>query len=297
MHDAKGLRRDDREFSQSARKRPSRANTATTGDGDSEMEVDEVVNTDSEGEEEGGPGDASATHGEEPVEDPEPARAANGKVKGTRGRNEQLLPPEEVRTHLRHLFRNEATICSLIYGRQGPYALIDGGPPLASADVFFIECMVVSPTRFRPPLKMGEQLFEHPKNDLLTKVLNTTYRIRDTNESLRLAKDKDKDRGNLSTPADATRLLEQLFGLMVTLQNDVNSFIDESKSTTAARQGKLPTPGVKQGLEKKKGLFRMNMMVSNPTVILDTRLIVATGQTGELCCALRHLTRCQYRNQ
>jgi hypothetical protein len=56
---------------------------------------------------------------------------------------------------------------------------------------------------------------------------------------------------------------------MVTLQNDVNSFIDSSKSTTPVRQGKLPTPGVKQGLEKKEGLFRMHMMVRNSKVTVE----------------------------
>lgn len=288
----------DRVFSQPAMKRPRQTNETSTGPDDSEMEVDEVVYTDSEEEEEGGAGDAtaSAAQGEEPMV-AELARAANGRVKGARGRNERLLAPEEVRAHLRCLFTNEATICSLIYGRQGPYAPInrDGLSP-ASADVFFIELMVVPPTRFRPATKMGEQLFEHPQNELLNKILQTTYRVRDVNESLSHAKAKNGE--NHSTPADATQLLGQLLQLMVTLQNDVNSFIDSSKSTTPVRQGKLPTPGVKQILEKKEGLFRMHMMVINSMVVLmlNAPLIVPTGQTSQLCCPLRHLTRCQHRN-
>ena len=288
----------ERGSGQPAMERPHQTNEISTGSDDSEMEVDEVVYTDSEGEEEGGAGDAtaSAAQGGEPMV-AEPARAASGRVKGARGRNERLLAPEEVRAHLRHLFRNEATICSLIYGRQGPYAPVnrDGQSP-ASADVFFIELMVVPPTRFRPAMKMGEQLFEHPQNELLNKILQTTYRVRDVNESLSRAKVKDGE--DLSTPADATKLLGQLLELMVTLQNDVNSFIDSSKSTTPVRQGKLPTPGVKQLLEKKEGLFRMNMMVTNSMVVLmlNTPLIMPTGKTSQLCCPLRHLARCQHRN-
>jgi DNA-directed RNA polymerase beta' subunit len=185
----------DRAFCQPAMKQPRQTNATTSGPDDSEMEVDEVVNTDSEEEEEGGAGDvtASAAQGEEPIV-AEPARAANGRVKGVRGRNERLLAPEEVRAHLRRLFRNEATICSLIYGRQGPYAPInrDGLSP-ASADVFFIELMVVPPTRFRPPMKRRESCSSIPQNELLTKILNTTYRVRDVNESLRLAKAKDRE--------------------------------------------------------------------------------------------------------
>ena len=287
LHSATGLRRPDilamdKAFSQPAMRRPGQKHSDTAGHDDSEIEVDELVDTDSEGGEEGGLGDitASGAQGEEPIV-VEPARAANGRVKGARGRSERLLAPEEVRAHLRRLFRNEATICSLIYGRQGPYAPINrDGLSLASADVFFIELVVVSPTRFRPAMKMNEQLFEHPQNELLTKILNTTYRVRDVNESLRHAKAKDGDTENLSTPADATKLLGQLLELMVTLQNDVNGFIDSSKSTTPVRQGKLPTPGVKQGLEKKEGLFRMHMMVSDSAVILNNLLIVPTGKTG-----------------
>lgn len=278
---------------------PRQENVTTTGPDDTEMEVDEVIYTDSEGEEEGGAGDATASvaQGEEPAV-AEPARAVNGRVKGARGRNERLLAPEEVRAHLRRLFRNEATICSLIYGRQGPYALINrDGLSTASADVFFIELIVVSPTRFRPSMKMGEQLFEHPQNELLTNILKTTYQVRDVNESLSHAKAKGGE--NLSTPADAMKILKQLLDLMVALQNDVNSFIDSSKSTTPVRQGKLPIPGIKQGLEKKEGLFRMHMMVINFMVMtmLHTPLIMPTGQTSQLCCPLRHLTRCQHRNK
>ena len=289
---------EDKVFGQPATKRPRQTNETRTGSDDSEMEEDEVVYPDSEGEEEGGAGDATASvaQGEEPMV-AEPARAASGRVKGARGRNERLLAPEEVRAHLRRLFRNEATICSLIYGRRGPYARVDcDGLSPASADVFFIELMVVPPTRFRPAMKLGEQLFEHAQNELLNKILHTTYRVRDVNESLSRAKAKGGE--DLSTPADATNLLGQLLGLMVTLQNDVNSFIDSSKSTTPVRQGKLPPPGVKQGLEKKEGLFRMNMMVidSVEVLMLNTPLIVPTGKTSQLCCPLRHLTRCQHRN-
>ena len=52
------------------------------------------------------------------------------------------------------------------------------------------------------------------------------------------------------------RLLEEL----ITLQHGVNSFIDSSKNPTRLPQGREPTPGVKQVLEKKEGLFRKHMM-------------------------------------
>lgn len=45
----------------------------------------------------------------------------------------------------------------------------------------------------------------------------------------------------------------------VTIQNDVNAFIDSTKNQNAPA-GKVPNPGVKQALEKKEGLFRKHMM-------------------------------------
>ena len=54
-----------------------------------------------------------------------------------------------------------------------------------------------------------------------------------------------------------------LLEALVQLQVDVNSFMDSSKNPAPMRQGKLPPPGVKQGLERKEGLFRKHMMVSS----------------------------------
>ncbi|KAG2154984.1 uncharacterized protein EDB93DRAFT_1130600 [Suillus bovinus] len=184
-------------------------------------------------------------------------RAANGKVKTTRGRNERVMAPEECRAHLRLLFRNCPEICSLIFGRHGPFSPLNAaGLSLASADMFFMEVIPVPPTRFRPPATMGETLFEHPQNELLAKVLNTSYRLRDLNADLHAASVKQ------SGIDDTTRrrLFSALLEGLVQLQADVNSFMDSNKNPTPVRNGKLPPAGVKQGLEKKEGLFRKHMM-------------------------------------
>jgi DNA-directed RNA polymerase beta' subunit len=184
-------------------------------------------------------------------------RAADGRVKSARGRNERIMAPEECRAHLRLLFANEATLCSLIFGRHGPLSPVVDGLSVASADMFFMDVVPVSPTRFRPPAKMGETLFENPHNELLTKMLTTSYRLRDLNVELRAASAKTG-----KTDDDSRRkLLGTLLETLVQLQVDVNSFIDSAKNTTRLRNGKHPPPGIKQVLEKKEGLFRMHMMV------------------------------------
>ncbi|KAJ7872290.1 hypothetical protein B0H14DRAFT_3860410 [Mycena olivaceomarginata] len=49
-----------------------------------------------------------------------------------------------------------AIMCSLLYGRHGPFApLSTDGLSLATADMFFLDAVPVAPTRFRPAAKMG----------------------------------------------------------------------------------------------------------------------------------------------
>ncbi|KAJ7682575.1 hypothetical protein DFH06DRAFT_1161561 [Mycena polygramma] len=189
--------------------------------------------------------------------DAELPRAANGKIKTKRGRNERVVTPEECRAHLRRLFHNEAVMCSLLYGRHGPFAVLSpDGLSFASADMFFLDAVPVAPTRFRPAAKMGDKLFEHPQNELLEKILKTCYRLRDLNLNLRAASQKAPEFDEVLRK----RIMTQLLDSLVQLQVDVNSFMDSSKNPAPMRMGKLPPAGVKQGLEKKEGLFRKHMM-------------------------------------
>lgn len=220
-------------------------------------------------------GDPTVSDDEEEEEETPPSkgqplpRAANGKLKTSRGRNERVIAPEECRAHLRRLFRNEATTCSLLFGRHGPFApLSRDGLCLASADMFFLEVIPVAPTRFRPPAKMGDTLFEHPQNELLAKVLHTSYRLRDLQVDLRSASDKKADVDAVTLRRLQSSLLEALLQLQV----DVNSFMDSSKNPAPVRQGKLPPAGVKQGLEKKEGLFRKHMMVLSTSLFITTNI-------------------------
>jgi DNA-directed RNA polymerase beta' subunit len=246
--------------------------------GDSDLELSDVESErrekmmSDEEQEEGGNG--------------QPAKSASGKVKGVRGRNERVVAPEEVRAHLRRLFDNEAVICSLLFGRHGPFAKLSKGLSLASADMFFMEIIPVTPTRFRPPAKLGDILFEHPQNELLTRLLNTSYRLRDLNAELNAVSVKSAE----YEEGVRRSVLQNLLNALVQLQIDVNSFIDTSKNPQPVRQGMLPPAGVKQGLEKKEGLFRKNMMVYLLFVSLGSSSYVnlSQGKTSQLRCPFRH---------
>ncbi|KAL5527693.1 hypothetical protein ACEPAG_6494 [Sanghuangporus baumii] len=268
VHELRGLKRDNVLYQE----RQWRRNEA-------KADGDEPASEESEGE-----GEGTFTDDEQEIQQARKAeplpKSTSGKVKTIRGRNERILAPEECRVLLRRLFANERAICSLMFGKHGPFAMadVDQLSP-ASADMFFVDCILVPPTRFRPPAKMGETLFEHPHNELLSKILSTSYNLRDQVDALRKASEKN----SFVDDASRRRMLGRLLEGLMQLQVDVNSFIDSSKNPQRMRQGRLPPAGVKQELEKKEGLFRMNMMgkrvnyaarsVISPDVNIDTNEI------------------------
>lgn len=173
----------------------------------------------------------------------------------------RVVPPGECRAHLRRLFRNESELCARLFGRHTMFS----GRPRPSADIFFVEAVCVTPTRFRPASVLGDQTFENPQNELLGKILSTTLRVRDMNARVQAFQRKEHVPEDVDAQkqwvADRRRAMDELLAALLQMQVDVNCYMDSSKSPTAGRQGAgAPTPGVKQGLEKKEGLFRKHMM-------------------------------------
>jgi DNA-directed RNA polymerase beta' subunit len=259
---------------------------------DDGMDIDPAhgaADTPSSSDEDAGPADSRGKHQqenenendeviEEDLSNARP-RSITGKEKAKRGRNERLMIPAECRAHLRRLFANDSVLCSLLYGRHGPYARTQTDKTtgallsVASADLFFMDVVPVSPTRFRPAARMGELLFEHTQNQLLVKILRTSYRLRDLNVVLRTANTKgamNPDTGDTYTNEQRNKVLKDLIMTLIQLQIDVNSFMDSNKNPAPTRPGKLPPQGVKQILEKKEGLFRKNMMVYPLTTVSVT---------------------------
>jgi DNA-directed RNA polymerase I subunit RPA1 len=187
---------------------------------------------------------------------------------------ERIMMPEECRAHLRLLFAKEGEILSLVFGPHGPMTRAHdraaASRQRANPDMFFMDVVSVPPSRFRPASIMGEQTFENPQTELLGKVLSTTLQVRDNNLAL-----SAKDVPDM-TNESRTRLYASLINSLFDLQVAVNSLIDTAKNPMIVRGGKLPPQGVKQVLEKKEGLFRMNMMVClfylprNPILFADS---------------------------
>lgn len=153
----------------------------------------------------------------------------------------------EIKNTLRAVFQKEHAICKVVFQMRP-----DSTEPV-TPDIFFIQHVVVPPTRFRLPSQLGEEIHANTQNDLLAKVLTTALRIRDLNESMNYM------RNNKIGGEERRNVFNQLMNGFVTIQNDVNAFLDSTKNQNAPA-GKMPLPGIKQALEKKEGLFRKNMM-------------------------------------
>jgi DNA-directed RNA polymerase I subunit RPA1 len=153
----------------------------------------------------------------------------------------------EVRNIMRAVFKKEHEVIHYLFHAR------PSSKDKVTSELFFLQAVVVPPTRFRLPSKLGDEIHENSQNELLSKVLNTSLLIRDLNEQISNV-EKDK-----STVDERKITFNRLMNAFVTLQNDVNGLMDSTKNQNASAS-RNPVPGIKQALEKKEGLFRKHMM-------------------------------------
>ncbi|KXZ53087.1 hypothetical protein GPECTOR_8g79 [Gonium pectorale] len=218
------------------------------------------------------------------------AKAKGAKGKGGKGRGKsgaadddtaidvstKYMTPSEVEEHLRLLWSHEWPVLSLIYSAQvapgGAGAARDrvgGRPPVSGARLlteaegraayrmFFLRVVPVAPNKFRPPSKVGDDLFEHAHNVAIAKIINSCLDLTTTAPATDAAQAAPGAPG--ADPAQAAALdLSRRVATWLALQNHVCSLID---STTAENNNSTDLGvGIRQQLEKKEGLFRKNMM-------------------------------------
>ncbi|VEU22044.1 DEKNAAC103010 [Brettanomyces naardenensis] len=173
---------------------------------------------------------------------------ASGNTVSPKGGSRYVLSTE-VHDWLEATFANEQPIIGCIFHSRPDDRRTDYK---VSADMFFLHVLVVPPTRFRLPQKLGDEVHENTQNELLARVLTTSLLIRDLNDQfLGIQKDIAGDEKKL--------IFNRLMNAFVTLQNDVNGVIDSTKNQNPT-SAQLQLPGIKQALEKKEGLFRKHMM-------------------------------------
>ncbi|KAF2753803.1 DNA-directed RNA polymeras-like protein I subunit [Pseudovirgaria hyperparasitica] len=168
---------------------------------------------------------------------------------GTQEKETQLyISSEEVRAALQLLFDREQDILTMIYT---PHTHARDLKRL-SPDIFFIKTLLISPNKYRPTDKTPAGVSEHQRNKIYNSILKlseqmstATKRINDANEEL----------------AIRASSMNELQRTWLQLQEAVNSLSDNTRGAPLnSVTAKQAANGIKQVLEKKAGLFRMNMM-------------------------------------
>eukprot|EP00512_Aurantiochytrium_limacinum_P000745 CAMPEP_0171488598 /NCGR_PEP_ID=MMETSP0958-20121227/2288_1 /TAXON_ID=87120 /ORGANISM="Aurantiochytrium limacinum, Strain ATCCMYA-1381" /LENGTH=1959 /DNA_ID=CAMNT_0012021713 /DNA_START=133 /DNA_END=6012 /DNA_ORIENTATION=- len=237
-----------------------------------------------------------------------PAASANASAEPS---GEVYVHPLEVQEQLRALWRAETALVSRIWCR------VRGGLNPQGFEAFFCQTIAVPPSRFRPPARMGEATFEHSQNTALSTILKADENLRlifsdDEEEEAKKNRDNSEDSSDDEDAAilnshfksgskssggaqNLGRLKSDTLTLAlnqwVVLQDSVNTFLDSSKSLS-----RDPQPGVRQGLEKKQGLFRQNMM--GKRVNFAARSVISPDPyigTDEIGLPVRFARKLHYR--
>ena len=159
---------------------------------------------------------------------------------------QEYITTSEVKAAVTLLFEHEPEMVRLLYSPHGAKSLLE-----VSADMFFMEAVIVPPNRFRMEDKTGDSIAESPKNTLYKGILNACDAIRQISDEINGAEvDARYQRRNF----------DHLQTQWVNLQGAVNALVDRNASPVQGRAAVTNANGVKQNLEKKEGLFRQNMM-------------------------------------
>lgn len=173
-------------------------------------------------------------------------------VKPTKNPSNSRAPDEyvdslEVHAALSELFAKEEEILDLVYNSRASKS-----STMINADMFFIKNILVPPNKFRPETRTGDnEVMESAQNAPYKKILTQCEYIIQAGKQLS---------GIANGAANGQSDFNHFQNLCVWLQDAVNALIDSTKDPHQGRLGRISEEGIKQKLEKKEGLFRMNMM-------------------------------------
>ncbi|KAI1883829.1 hypothetical protein AGOR_G00236030 [Albula goreensis] len=141
-----------------------------------------------------------------------------------------------------------------------------------SPDLFFLELLVVPPSRYRPINRLGDQMFTNGQTVNMQAVMKDNGIIRKllvlmAGEKARLAlsngeEELEEEAEHSKSDQDFLRdipgqtLTDKLYNIWIRLQSHVNIVFDSDMDKLMTEK----FPGIRQVLEKKDGLFRKHMM-------------------------------------
>jgi len=185
--------------------------------------------------------------------------------------SDRYLMPVEVEAQLRLLWMHHEEMLDFIWLRAtGLHRGSSGDTKGDGWRMFFTRVVLVPPSRFRPPGKVGDMIAEHPQNTHLKKVLVADAAIRaiyspDTQKQQDPTSEQQQQLQLASTPSASNSAamdidLSKVVSKWIELQNAVNCYMDSSKDSNVLAKTQGGPAGIRQILERKEGLFRKHMM-------------------------------------
>ena len=136
---------------------------------------------------------------------------------------DKYMHPAEVKAQIERTWKTNSELCEELLAVQGP-------------EIFFMQAVAVPPNRFRPPMHLGGMVVEHAQNMYLNKILTSNELVR----------------ANFVSKNEAVA-----YKHWIDLQTHLNCYMDSSKDPTMNQN---MSPGIRQLLERKEGIFRKHMM-------------------------------------
>lgn len=201
---------------------------------------------------------------------------------------DKVVTPSEVEAAIKALWVTNTELMHFIWGRPfrtlryTPSSVDGNDAALSGYQVFFLRSVLVPANRFRPEAHVGERATESPQNSALSSIIRLNDEMARLMRESRMAKeaaaagksksevssDSESDSGGESevegkaptAVKDSTKtIMSLMMGTWIKLQDAVNCYMDSSKDPNPLAAGRS-TGGIRQVLEKKEGMFRMNMM-------------------------------------
>ncbi|VBB33220.1 unnamed protein product, partial [Acanthocheilonema viteae] len=158
----------------------------------------------------------------------------------------------EVREHFRMLWQNDGPLLRKIF------PLFDSEDDrYCPLDVLFCEVVPVPPIKYRPVRIFKGDKYENPQTINLRKLLEASETIR----AIRLALSGNNEKALLNLVSKnviGNTMQAKMHNAYLTLQQRMGAIFDQDLDKWT--DVRIQVPGIKQILEKKQGLFRMNMM-------------------------------------
>ena len=177
------------------------------------------------------------------------------------GSQQKYISPIEVKGHIDKLWKVDGDLLDLVFGKFVPLAPGERFETQSlGAQVFFVDLVVVPPTRFRPESEGahggagggGGRSYLHTHSAMLLKILTCNDAMREA--LLDQRREAVQPRGGSGEKAGKLGITTQKW---IQLQEAVNCFMD---SSMASKNADKEQGGIRQLLEKKEGMFRMKMM-------------------------------------